>query len=228
MNTTDRYEHRGRTRAGVLALGGSGVAFAAYPAVRPYPDTAAAWASPAWTVGHLLAVGGFVALVAGTGALWSTLRGTRGEPAGFAALVATGLGVGLTLPYYGAEVFGLHVLGRWVGERGDPGLAAMADQIRYAPAAAVVFASGLVLVAVGAVLTAVALGRGGSPAARAGLLLAAGFVLFLPQFFAPPSLRIAHGLLLALACLWVAARSWSATRVAAGVAARPGEPVPTS
>ena len=37
-----------------------------------------------------------------------------------------------------------------------------------------------------------------------GLAFAAGFVLFLPQFYATPTLRIAHGVLVAVGCVVLA------------------------
>ncbi|RZT83809.1 hypothetical protein EV383_0627 [Pseudonocardia sediminis] len=187
--------------AGALAV--AGVALAVYPALRPYPDSAAGWASPAWTAAHLLAVAGFVLLVAGTGAVWASVRDTRAERTGFAALVVTGGGVGLTLPYYGAEVFGLHVIGQWSLRRRDPGLLAMADDLHYALPAVLTFAAGLLGIGAGAVLTAVALARSGRFAFWAGVPLAVGLALYVPQFFGPPWLRIAHGLLVFLGCLGV-------------------------
>jgi hypothetical protein len=39
-----------------------------------------------------------------------------------------------------------------------------------------------------------------------GVVFAAGAVLYLPQFFADPALRIAHGVLLAIGCLVLATR----------------------
>lgn len=99
-----------------MAWVGAGVAFAAYPAVRPAGDSGADWASAEWVAGHLMAVAGFGLLVAGLGALWSALRAGAGERLGFAAVVAGGVGAALVLPYYGAEMFALHVL----GSRGAP------------------------------------------------------------------------------------------------------------
>jgi hypothetical protein len=44
-------------------------------------------------------------------ALYRTLRDTPAEDLAFLALVMTWIGIGLTLPCYGTEAFGLHVLG---------------------------------------------------------------------------------------------------------------------
>ena len=203
----------GRHRSGVVAWAVAGVAFAAYPAVRPAGDSGADWASPAWIVAHLIAVAGFGLLVAGLAALWSALRDGPGERAGFAAVVTGGVGAVLVLPYYGAEVFALNV----IGTRGDPALTSMGDAIRFLPAAATTFVAGLLALAVASVLAAVAVQRGRVLPAWTGWLLAAGFVLYLPQFFAPAWLRVAHGVLVAAGCLAIA---WHLR------AARAGRPAP--
>ena len=61
------------------------------------------------------------------------------------------------------------------------------------------FDAGLGLHVVASVRTAVAVGR-------AGLGFAAGMLLYLPQFFADPALRIARGVLLAICCMILAVR----------------------
>jgi hypothetical protein len=43
-----------------------------------------------------------------------------------------------------------------------------------------------------------------------GLLFAIGFGLFIPQFYLPAGARIAHGVLVAIGCLWLAAALWRA------------------
>jgi hypothetical protein len=42
----------------------------------------------------------------------------------------------------------------------------------------------------------------------AAAALAVAGILYLPQFFGPPPVRIAHGVLLAVGCLWLAAGLW--------------------
>ncbi|MBW0115677.1 hypothetical protein [Pseudonocardia abyssalis] len=187
--------HRSDT-AGAVAFAAAGALFVLYPAVRPYGDldpaaTAAAFASPAWLVAHLAAVAAF--LLTGFGLVALTRRDRGLGP-------ATGLwwtGAGLTIAYYGAETFALHALG---GRVTDPEqLAALAEAVRMGPVQTVVFGVGLVTMAVSAVRVAVALRRD-------AVLFAAGMVLFLPQFFAPPGLRIAHGVLLGAGCVVLAVR----------------------
>lgn len=170
-----------------VLLACAGVLFVVYPALRPYGDSttegaAAAFASSAWVVSHLAAVAAFV------------LVGLALRRYGRPAEVSWWVGAGLVLPYYGAEVFALHAL----GSRMDADeLTASAEAIRTGAAAVTVFAAGLVAFAVVGVLVAVR-------ERLVALPFALGLVLFLPQFFAPPALRIAHGVLLGVGCLLLA------------------------
>jgi hypothetical protein len=193
--------------AAALAL--AGALFALYPAARPGGDATTAgaveaFASPAWRAAHLSAVVAFVLLPLG-------LLAVRGVLARRAALV-TWLGVGLTLPYYGAETLALHALGTRALRTGDGGLLALAEEIRMGPVQLTAFGVGLLLIAVGAVLAAVAVRRSGLLPRWSGVPLAAGMVLYLPQFYAPPGLRVAHGLLVAAGCLVLAAAAVRAGR----------------
>src|SRR2546421_2457197 len=100
-----------RVRLEALGLAVAGVLFFLYPAIRPYSDEAslqgaAAFASSAWIVAHVLAMLGFVLLALGLLALYRSVEATPAERFAFLALVTTWIGAGLTLPYYGAEAFG--------------------------------------------------------------------------------------------------------------------------
>jgi hypothetical protein len=205
-------------RTGVSAFASAGILFVLYPAVRPYGDldpatTAAAFASPWWLVAHLAAVLGFV--LTGTGLVALLLRHRTTSLA--VAAGAWWLGTGLTVAYYGAETFALHVLGARID---DPALLAeLAEAIRMGPVQVTIFTAGLVLLAVAGVLAAVGL----RSLHGAALPFAAGAVLYLPQFFAHPGLRIAHGTLLGLGCLLLAAHLARPVRrpVTDAAAARP-------
>lgn len=185
-----------------------GAMFALYPAVRPYSDEvgtagANAFASSSWVVAHTFAMLGFIAL--GLAVLYG---GRRSDP----AVVATWIGVGLVLPYYGAETFALHALGIDAAANANPGLIELADPIRYSLVQSVMFGVGLVSIAVGLVLFA--------RRNRYAIVLAAGFVLFLPQFYTPPAVRIAHGILIAVGAV-IAARAVSGSSI------RPAQPIST-
>jgi hypothetical protein len=58
---------------------------------------------------------------------------------------------------------------------------------------------------VAGVLAAVAVARSTGVPRWGGAVFATGFALYLPQFFATPELRIAHGVLVAVGCLLLAA-----------------------
>ena len=119
-------------------------------------------------------------------------------------------GAGLTLPYYGAEDFGLSAIAgkAAAGQRLD--LLDLVDAIRYSPVAATTFAVGLLLLGVGAVLAAIAIWRSGVLPRYSGILFGLGFALFIPQFYTPPAVRIAHGVLVAVGSMWVALTLWKA------------------
>ncbi|MGV9596636.1 hypothetical protein ACWDR1_08215 [Streptosporangium sandarakinum] len=201
--------NRARLTASAFAAGG--VLFLLYQAARPYADEttlegAAAMASPSWTAAHLAASIGFVLVSLGILGLYLLLGGRRLLP----AAVVAWLGAGLTLPYYGAETFGLRVIGARAVRDRDVTLIELVDQFRFAPAAVTVFAAGLALLAVGVVMAAVEIRRSGALRRWSGLPLAVGFALFIPQFYGSPAVRIAHGALLAVGGLWLAYELWRA------------------
>ncbi|MGY0385436.1 hypothetical protein ACWZJV_00615 [Nocardioides sp. WG-D5] len=76
-----------------------------------------------------------------------------------------------------------------------------------------VFAIGLLLIAVAAVLVAIAVWRSGSLPRWSAVPLAALLVTMLPQYFLPHALRIAWGGLVAAAALWLGLALWRAGRV---------------
>ncbi|MGV9861705.1 hypothetical protein [Rhodococcus koreensis] len=205
MVVSDRIDGRaGIARISAAALFAlSGALFVVYPVVRPYaaggaPDGRAEFASPWWLVAHLAAVGGFIAFGLALVPLAGLLEGTGGRRVGVVAVAASWIGSGLTLPYYGAETFALHTL----GDSGldDGAVTALAESVRMGAAQAALFATGLLLVAVGAAAAAVAIARARLLAGWSGIPMAVGFALFIPQFYADAPLRIAHGVLIGFGC----------------------------
>lgn len=185
----------------------AGSAFALFPLLRPWgdktgslADMATAFASPAWVGAHLSGMAGWVALCAM--AITMTIgNGTRGARGAW----FMGIGTALVLPYYGAETFALHALGSLAVSTDDPSAVAVEQAVRYGAVPASMFAVGLVMVGIGAVLLARAMsGRERVPATVAAVLVA----LYLSQFFLPAPGRIAHGLLLGTALLWWSAARW--------------------
>jgi hypothetical protein len=204
-----------RIRWGALALGLAGVMFVLYPVTRPWHDEStqdglvAALTSGAWVASHFFAMLGFVLVPLGLLSLFGAVAHTRAASTALAAVVVTWLGAGLTLPYYGAEDFGLSSVATFTADGPPIDLVALKDE-RFGPLAITTFGLGLLLLAIGAVLAAVAVARSSVFGRFTGALFALGFVLFLPQFFGPPAVRIAHGVLLGIGCAWLALALWRA------------------
>lgn len=202
-----------RVRLGAVALAVGGVLFVLYPAIRPYSDEtslegAAAFATSAWIVAHVLAMFGFVLVTLGLLAMYAVLRDSNAERLAFVALITWWVGVGLTLPYYGAEAFGLHVLGQEALRQHSTAIMGLANDVRYGPGA-FLFIPGLLLLGVAAILAAVAVWRSGRLPRWSGALFALAFALYIPQFFGSPAVRIGHGLLVTAGCLWLAFAVWN-------------------
>lgn len=203
-----------RTTLTPVLLAVTGVLFVVYPVVRPYSDEtssagAVALGSAAWIASHVFAMVGFVLLGLVMLFLGEQLAATPGQRPARVATVLTWVGVGLTLPYYGAEAFGLNAIAERAVRDDDVALLELADPVRYGPVQAVMFGGGLLLLAAGAIAAAVAVRRYGLVPSWSGVPLAVGLALFIPQFFGPPSLRIAHGVLVGIGCLLLA---WSIRR----------------
>lgn len=222
MKTTSTTSHRLAQRPdgapvplapgrGPAALAAAGGAFIAYPALRPYADEttlagAEAMASGAWVLAHLLGMAGFVLVALG---MTMTAQGQRAMR--WAAALAW-LGAALVLPFYGAETFGLRVIGQHALAENSAEVLALAEELRMGATQITMFGIGLLAVAGAGVALAIATWRGGALARTAGLATGAGLVLYLPQFFGTPVLRVGHGLLLGAGLLLLAA----------GLAQRPG------
>jgi hypothetical protein len=171
----------------------------------------ASMSSGPWIAAHLFAMVGFILLPLGLLALRAVVAATPAEPLAFAGYVVTAIGAGLTLPYYGAEDFGLHAAATAAAGGGDFDLLELVDAIRFEPVAATMFAFGLAALGLGAVLAAIAVWRSGRLPRYAAIPFAAGFALFIPQFTAPAAVRVAHGVLVAVGLLWLAFVVWRAT-----------------
>jgi hypothetical protein len=198
-------------RSGAAALAAAGALFILYPAVRPWHDETtvggaiASMNSAAWVAAHLFAMVGFILVPLGLLALRTAVGGTR---LASAAVITTWVGAGLTLPYYGAEDFGLHAIAgkAAAGERFD--LLGVVEAVRFGPVQATMFVVGLLALGVGAVLAAVAVWRSGVLARASAIPFAVGFALFVPQFYTPAAVRIAHGVLIGLGSAWLAWELW--------------------
>ena len=196
-----------RIRLAALSLALSGVFFVLYPSIRPFSDEsslqgAEAFASFSWVLAHSLAMVAFVLFALGLFGLYIRLQETTVEHRAIQGIVLIWIGIGLTLPYYGAETFGLHAIGQEAITEKNPALLSLVNSVRMQEGL-VFFIPGLVLLAVGTSLLAIVIWRSNSLPKWSGIPLAVGFVLYLPQFFEPQSIRIPHGLLITAACVLI-------------------------
>lgn len=203
---------RTHTRLAAAALTVAGVLFFLYPALRPWADDSTAegalyaLSSPWWVATHLFAMIGFILVPLAL------------LPVNRVAAVIMWIGAGLTLPYYGAENFALNTLAVQVSDGRQFDLPALAESIRFHPAAATTFLLGLLLLAAGALTATAAIWRSDVLPRSSALLFGLGFALFIPQFFVGEAGRIAHGVLMAAGCCWLAIALW---RTAASPLRRP-------
>lgn len=204
-----------RNRLGSAALAVAGVLFLLYPVVRPWNDEStaagaiAAMSSGRWVASHLFAMIGFILVPMGLLALRRAVAHTSAEPMVLAGVVLTWIGAGLTLPYYGAETFGLNSIASAAAAGEVADVLGLVEEVRFGPVAASTFAIGLLCLGAGAVLTAVAVARSGVLPRSAGVLFALGFALFIPQFWAPGPARIGHGILVAAGAIRLAVALWT-------------------
>jgi hypothetical protein len=213
-----RKTEAARMRLGAVSLVVAGILFVVYPAIRPFSDEtslagATAFASPEWLLAHILGMLGFTLIGLGMLGLYFALRETRSERLAFRALVVGWLGIGLTLPYYGGEAFGLHAIGQEALRQHDASLVGLADVVRGGPQE-VMFGVGLLLIAISAIAVAIAIWRSGVLPRWSGVPFGLAFALYIPQFFGNQPIRVAHGVLVAVGCLWIAVGMWrqSSTR----------------
>lgn len=217
MTVPHTYPDR-RIRMGAVAFAIAGILFAVYEIVAPRADEstldgAAAWASAGWSIAHISAIVGLILIPLGYGAIRGYLDGTPQEETAHLATVIGSIGSGLTISYYGAEVYGLKAIGQRAVADGDASLTDVGNDFRLDPTAMTIFLIGLLLVAVAAVLVAIAAWRSGSLPRWSAVPLAALLVTMLPQFFLPHAGRIVWGVLVAFAALWLAAALWRASGV---------------
>ncbi|GIQ69457.1 hypothetical protein DUZ99_03490 [Xylanibacillus composti] len=208
----------------------AGIMFVLYPATRPFSDEvslegAAAFASGAWIVSHMLAVLAFLFTVLGLLGFYMASRGTKQEGAAFRIVLCFWIGTGLLLPYYGMEMFGLYALGQEALSQQSDALISLANEMRFGPGI-VPFLLGFVLLAVGAVYVSVVLWRSRRGLSKwGGLMFALGLILYLPQFFGNQPIRVAHGALVAVGCLWLALDLWRHSSVSRMAAERRQQPL---
>ncbi|MFX1466471.1 MAG: hypothetical protein ACFFA5_08365 [Promethearchaeota archaeon] len=208
-----------RMRLAAISLVLSGVFFILFPVIRPFSDEsslqgAEAFASPSWVIAHTLGIGAFILLSLGFLGVYFRLQETRAESRAFKALVLNWIGVGLTLPFFGAETFGLQVIGQETVRQNNPELLVLANSIRFGPGL-IFIGSGLILVGVAAIILASAIWISGNLFKWSGVPLAIGLAVYIPQLQGNPliqPIRIADGLLIALGCILIAWSLWKGNK----------------
>jgi len=200
---------RGRLSAILLIL--AGVFFILFPVIRPFFDETAAsaaggFASARWVLAHVCGMAGFILLALGFLGAYLRLQQTGVERRSFLALLLCWIGVGLTLPFFGAEAFGLQVIGKAaLGQSGTEFLQQV-SQVRGGPGLWLIGA-GLLLAAAAAIILATAIWKAGLKPRWGGLPLALGFVVYIPQLQGAPvfqPIRIVVALIITAGCVLVA------------------------
>jgi hypothetical protein len=200
---------RDRLTGSLLVLGG--IAFILFPVIRPFFDesalnAAAGFHSASWILAHACGMAGFILLGLGLPGVYLRLQPTGAERLGFAALLLYWAGAGLTLPFFGAESFGLQVIGKSALSQNSLEVLGLANQVRFGPGLGFIGA-GLLLVAAAMILLSIAVWKGGLRPRWAGLPLAFGFLAYMPTLQGAPAfqiIRIVLALVITAGCLLVA------------------------
>jgi hypothetical protein len=162
---------------------------------------------PAWIVSHLMAMAALVLLLPGMLTLHAYLSEGRGERRAFVGMIFGLTGIALILPTLGVETYALPVLGRAYLD-GKADLATILLPL-YSGPDNMVLILGLLLLAIGGIFLAVAIWSSASLPKWAGVILAAGLLLWFPLF--PQIIRIIDGLLIGIGGLWLAWTIWHKT-----------------
>jgi hypothetical protein len=199
---------RNRFTAVVLVL--SGLFFLLFPLIRPFFDessihAAAGFSSARWILAHASGMLGFIMLALGFLGVYLHLQRTNVDRRSFIALVLCWVGVGLTLPFFGAESFGLQVIGRTAQAQGSMEILSMANQVRFGPGLGFI-GVGLLLVAAAAIVLATAVWKSSLKPRWGGIPLAVGLGVYIPQlqgapFFQP--IRIVVALIILAGCVLI-------------------------
>jgi hypothetical protein len=206
-----RPDHAARRRLTATLLILAGVFFTLFPVIRPFfdettPQAATGFSSARWVLAHVSGMLGFILLSLGFLGVYLRLQPTRVERRSFLALLLCWLGAGLTLPFFGAETFGLQAIGEAAIGQNSMDFLRMVDLVRFGPGLWMI-AAGLLLVAAATVLLATAVWKSGMKPRWAGVPLALGFVVYILQLQGGPAfrpIRIAVGLIIVTGCVLVA------------------------
>jgi hypothetical protein len=200
-----------RARLGAIFMVLSGVFLTLFPVIRPFFDEstlegASQFASARWVIAHALGMGGFILLSLGLLGVYLLLRPTELEPRAFLALILCWIGTGLTLPFFGAETFGLQVIGCAAFTQNSTDLLPLVNSVRFGPGL-IFIGSGLLTIAAAMIVLATAVWKSRILPKWSGLPIAVGFSVYIPQLQGAPlfqPIRIAVGLLITAGCVLMA------------------------
>jgi len=204
-------------RGAAVTLGLSSFALAMFPQFRPFfffdptrpmetMDAAApAIASGPWQFAHYLALIGFVLLLGVLPALHARLAAAGVEARSRRATRLCTLGVALILPTLGVELYAMPAIGR-IYLAGTVSIAPAVSMI-YIGSATMVMLLGLVLLAIGAIVLAVAIVGSRALPRWAAVVYAIGLAAWCPLL--PPIARVVDGLLIGIGGI---ALAWSLGR----------------
>lgn len=166
-----------RIRLAAISLTLSGIFFVLYPTIRPFSNEsslqgAVAFASFSWVLAHSLAMVAFVLLALGLLGQYIRLQETTVENRAIQALVLSWIRIGLTLPH-GAETFGLHAIGQEAIKQKNPALLSIVNSLRLGEGV-VFFIPGLLFLAAGTIMFAIAIWGSSSLPTWIGIPLAVG------------------------------------------------------
>ncbi|WP_042221044.1 hypothetical protein [Oceanobacillus manasiensis] len=202
-----------RTHVSALSFFIAAILFVTYPALRPFSDEkslqgAEAFASQEWVLSHIFGMIAFMLLPLGLFGIHRALEGSTGATFSYWGFVLSAIGVGLILPYYGGETFGLYAIGQEALTQQSADLMSQAVVVRSG-AGLVMFVIGLLLLLIASILLAIGIWKSSKLPKMSGFLFVLGMCLYLPQFFFDQPLRVAHGALVAISCIWLAVVLWS-------------------
>jgi hypothetical protein len=200
-----------RVRWAAVSLALSGVFFLLFPVTRPFFDEtsmqgAAEFASIRWPIAHSFGIVGFILMALGFLGVNIMLTRTAAEQRSFKAMIFYWVGAGLTLPFFGAEAFGLQVIGQAAVDQDSTSLLPLVSQIRFGPGIVFVI-TGLILIALATIILASAVWKSGVLSKWSGIPLAVGFVVYIPLLQGAPvfqPIRIVDGFLIAAGAIWIA------------------------
>jgi hypothetical protein len=195
--------------------------FVLFPVSRPFFDEssiegAREFASNQWVIAHCLGIGAFLLLSLGFLGLYLHLPDTLVEGWALRGFVLCLLGAGLTLPFFGAEAFGLQVIGSAAVNQNNTALIPLVNQLRFGPGIAFII-SGLLCVAAATIVMAAVVWKSQALPKWSGISLAAGFAVYIPQLQGDPTfqvIRIGVEILILIGCCWLA---WGMIRIRAKI-----------